>query len=69
LNKACADRLADYSTDRRVLVLSAAAIGIGAVGAFVADALIWLIAVITNLAYYGRFSSRFVSPAGNALGV
>ncbi|HEX7252979.1 MAG TPA: chloride channel protein [Thermoanaerobaculia bacterium] len=64
-----ADRLADYSTDRRVLVLSAAAIGIGAVGALVADALIWLIAVITNLAYYGRFSSRFVSPAGNALGV
>jgi len=69
LSTSRADRLADYSTDRRVLVLSAAAIGIGAVGALVADALIWLIAVITNLAYYQRFSSHFVSPAGNTLGV
>jgi H+/Cl- antiporter ClcA len=69
LSTSRADRLADYSTDRRVLVLSAAAIGIGAVGALVADALIWLIAVLTNLAYYPRFSSHFVSPAGNTLGV
>ena len=30
--------------------------------------LVWLIAVITNLAYFGRFSPRFVSPAENALG-
>ena len=38
-------------------------------GLLVAFALVWLIAVITNLAYYQRFSSRFVSPAGNHLGV
>ena len=69
MSTARADRLADYSTDRRVLILSSAAVAIGAVGALVAYGLIWLIAVITNLAYYGRFSSQFVSPAGNALGV
>ena len=62
------DRLADYTTDRRVLVLSAAAAVIGAVGALVAYALLWLIAVITNLAYFGRWSSHLVSPAGHALG-
>src|SRR6185369_9963613 len=62
------DRLADFSTDRSVLVLSALAVGIGVVAAFVAYALLWLIAVITNLAYYQRFSSTFTSPAGNHLG-
>lgn len=62
------DRLADFSTDRRVLVLSGLAVGIGVAAALVAYALVWLIAVITNLAYYQRFSSHFVSPAGNHLG-
>jgi CIC family chloride channel protein len=63
------DSLADFTTDRRVLVLSGLALVIGALGAVVAYALVWLIAVITNLAYYQRFSSVFVSPAGNHLGV
>jgi CIC family chloride channel protein len=62
------DELADFSTDRRVLVLSGLAVGIGVAAALVAYALVWLIAVITNLAYYQRFSSHFVSPAGNHLG-
>ncbi|HTG32149.1 MAG TPA: chloride channel protein [Thermoanaerobaculia bacterium] len=62
------DKLADFSTDRRVLVLSGLAGGIGVLAALVAYALVWLIAVITNLAYYQRFSSQFVSPAGNHLG-
>src|SRR5579864_4645891 len=62
------DDLADFSTDRRVLVLSGMAVAIGVAAALVADALVWLIAVITNLAYYQRFSSHFVSPAGNRLG-
>jgi chloride channel protein, CIC family len=61
--------LADFSTDRRVLVLSGMALGIGVAAALVAAALVWLIAVITNLAYYQRFSSHFASPAGNRLGV
>jgi H+/Cl- antiporter ClcA/predicted transcriptional regulator len=60
--------LADFSTDRRVLVLSGMAMAIGVAAALVADALVWLIAVITNLAYYQRFSAHFVSPAGNRLG-
>ena len=62
------DELADFSTDRRVLWLSGLAVGIGLAAALVAYALVWLIAVITNLAYYQRFSSQFVSPAGNHLG-
>jgi len=61
--------LADFSTDRRVVVLSLLALVIGAIGALVAFALVWLIGVITNLAYYQRFSSAFVSPAANHLGV
>jgi CIC family chloride channel protein len=60
--------LADFSTDRRVLVLSGMAVAIGGVAALVAYALVWLIAVITNVAYYQRFSSHFVSPAGHRLG-
>ncbi len=63
------DELADFSTDRRVLVLAGLAAAIGGAAALVAYALVWLIAVITNLAYYQRFSSHFVSPAGNRLGL
>ncbi|HKD11341.1 MAG TPA: chloride channel protein [Thermoanaerobaculia bacterium] len=62
------DTLADFTTDRRVLILSAMAVVVGAIGAVVAYALVWLIAVITNLAYYQRFSPAFVSPAGHHLG-
>ncbi|MEO8504997.1 MAG: chloride channel protein [Acidobacteriota bacterium] len=63
------DRLADFSTDRRVLLLAGLAALIGVLAAVVAWALVWLIAVITNLAYYQRFSSHFASPSGNTLGV
>ncbi len=62
------DELADFSTDRRVLVTSGLAALIGLLAAFVAKALVWLIAVITNLAYYQRSSTRFASPATHALG-
>ena len=62
------DALADFTTDRRVVVLTLMALVIGAIGALVAYALVWLIGVITNLAYYQRFSSAFVSPAGHQLG-
>lgn len=62
------DRLADFTRDRRLLVLSGMALVIGVASALVAVALLWLIGVITNLAFYGRFSSSFVSPAGNHLG-
>src|ERR1041384_6069346 len=62
-------QLADFTTDRRVLLLSGMAIIIGAISSLVAYALVWLINVFTNLTYYGRFSSQSVSPAGNHLGI
>ncbi|HEY4299430.1 MAG TPA: chloride channel protein, partial [Candidatus Didemnitutus sp.] len=61
--------LADFTTDRRVLLLAALAIPIGAIGAVVAQALLWLIAVFTNLAYFHRWSAAAASPAGNTLGL
>jgi chloride channel protein, CIC family len=61
------DELADFSTNRRVLLLSAMALAIGAFSALVAYALIWLIAVITNLAFYHRFSAVSVTPQGHHL--
>jgi chloride channel protein, CIC family len=62
------DRLADFTRDRRILVLSLMALVIGAVSAFVAYALVWLIAVITNITFYQRFSAVFQSPQGHHLG-
>ena len=68
-NAAAADELADFSTNRRVLLLSAMAVGIGAIGSLVAYALIWLIAAITNLAFYHRFSAVPAVPQGHHLGL
>jgi chloride channel protein, CIC family len=62
------DELSDFSTNRRVLLLSAMALVIGAISSLVAYALIWLIAVITNLAFYHRFSDAPVVPQGHHLG-
>ena len=62
------DELADFSTNRRVLLLSAMALAIGAFSALVAYALIWLIAVITNRAFYHRLSAAPAIPQGNHLG-
>ena len=62
------DRLADFSTNRRVLLLSALAVPIGVIGAFVAKALIWLIAVFTNAAFFLRLSSEPVMLQGQHFG-
>ena len=62
------DAMADFSTNRRVLLLSAMALVIGAISSVVAFALIWLIAVITNLAFYQRFSAAATTPQGHHLG-
>jgi chloride channel protein, CIC family len=62
------DELADFSTNRRVLLLSAMALVIGAISSLVAYALLWLIAAITNLAFYQRLSAAPVVPQGNHLG-
>ena len=63
------DRLADFTRDRRILLLSLMAAVIGCVSAFVAYALVWLISVITGLAFYQRFSSGLLSPDRNTLGL
>ena len=55
--------LGDFTTDRSVIKLSFLAMFIGAVSAFVAYDLLWLINVFTNLAYFGRFSSVRASPS------
>ena len=62
------DRLADFTRDKRILLLSLMAVVIGAISAFVAKALVWLIAVFTNITFYQRFASDFVSPANHHLG-
>src|SRR5512138_3165013 len=62
-------QLADFTTDRRVLLLSGMAVIIGAISSVVAYVLVWLINLFTNIAYYQRFSAQQVSPAGNHLGV
>jgi chloride channel protein, CIC family len=63
------DELSDFSTDRRVLLLSAMALALGVIGSLVAWALLWLIAAITNLAFYQRWSAAPAVPQGNHLGL
>jgi CIC family chloride channel protein len=60
--------LGDFTTTPRLLAISALAIFIGIVAAFVALGLLRLIGLFTNLFYFGRWSTRLVSPVGNQLG-
>ena len=52
----------------RILYIAALAIGLGVAAALVAQVLVALIAVVTNLAFHGRWSLRDVSPATHQLG-
>lgn len=61
-------KIGDFTTDRRVILLSALAVFVGGISALVAWVLLWLIAVITNLAYFGRFSAAAATPAESHLG-
>jgi len=54
--------------DGRVAWLCGLSILIAIAAGFIAQILTRLIGLITNLAFYGRFSTSFVSPAGNHLG-
>ena len=54
--------------DGRVMFISLIAIGVGAGAALVANILTHLIGLITNLAYYGRFSDSFSAPSTARLG-
>ncbi|MBV9897024.1 MAG: chloride channel protein [Chloroflexi bacterium] len=61
--------LGDFLTTPRLIPLSLLAIGIGAISAFVAFALLRLIGLFTNLFFFQRWSTDLVSPAGNQLGL
>jgi H+/Cl- antiporter ClcA/CBS domain-containing protein len=54
--------------DGRVAWISAVAMGLGLVAGFIAEALVRLIGLVTNLAFYHRVSMAVVAPAGNHLG-
>jgi H+/Cl- antiporter ClcA len=62
------DHKADFSTNRRVLFISAIAIGIGAVCSLIAVLLLKTINFFTNLFFYQQFSLAFRPPSGNHLG-
>jgi H+/Cl- antiporter ClcA len=51
-----------------MILISAMAVGIGLISAFVALGLLKLIGLFTNLFFFGRWSAALVSPAGNHLG-
>ena len=60
--------LGDFRADRRMLLLAALALPVGAISAVVAKALLWLIAVITNAVFFGRYSPELPSLAHHHLG-
>jgi H+/Cl- antiporter ClcA/CBS domain-containing protein len=60
--------LGDFTAGRRTLPISALAMLIGGVCAFVALALLKLIGLFTNVFYFGRWDTSMVSPAANHLG-
>jgi H+/Cl- antiporter ClcA len=62
------DRLGDYTADTRIIALTGLAALIGVTSAFVALALVRLIGLFTNLAYFHRLATTFVSPADSPLG-
>jgi CIC family chloride channel protein len=59
----------DFTATPRMLPISLIAIGLGALSAYVATALLALIAFFTNLFFFQRFSLTAVSPAAHTLGV
>ena len=60
--------LGDFRTGPRMLLLAAFALVIGVFSALVAKALLWLIAVITNLVFFQRFSPMLISLQNHHLG-
>jgi len=54
--------------DRRVVLTATVAVVIAIAAALIAQLLTALIGLVTNLAFHGRWSTEFSSPAGNHLG-
>src|SRR5499427_2392556 len=61
--------LGDFTTTPRLLTVSLLALGVGALSAVVALALLKLIGLFTNIFFYQRLAADLVSPAGHHLGV
>jgi hypothetical protein len=59
----------DEAPNRRTLRIAALAIVAAFLAAVAAQLLTRLIGLITNVAFYGRWSTAFVSPSGNSLGM
>jgi CIC family chloride channel protein len=55
--------------DKRVIVISLASMGLAVAAVFIAQALMRLIALITNLSFFGKFSFDLGSPSQNSLGL
>jgi H+/Cl- antiporter ClcA len=60
--------LGDFRTDSRMLLLVGFALPLGVISALVAKALLWLIAEITNLVFFQRFSSEMETLQHHHLG-
>ncbi|HJV49726.1 MAG TPA: chloride channel protein [Holophagaceae bacterium] len=52
----------------RVALISLLALALGVAAGYLAELLVRLIGLVTNLAYHHRFSTEFASPAGHHLG-
>ncbi len=53
----------------RIIYISALSVFTGIIAGFISRLLIGLIGIITNLSFYGKFSTDFNSPANNNLGL
>src|SRR5438309_12055056 len=63
-----AENLGDFTPTARAITISALALGIGFVSAYIAWALLKLIGLFMNLFFFQRWSTRLASPAANRLG-
>jgi H+/Cl- antiporter ClcA len=63
-----AQELGDFTATTRLLLISAFAIPIGIVSAYVAKWLLALIALFTNIFFFQRFTTAAASPADHTLG-
>jgi CIC family chloride channel protein len=62
------DHLGDFTASPRVILISAVAVVIGIVAAYVAAGLLKLIGFFTNLFFFQRFDTSLASPTGHHLG-
>ena len=62
------DNLSDFTADRRLILLSVLAAAIGIISAWLASALLSLIAFFTNVFFFQRLSFAPASPADHTLG-